>query len=125
MNELEGWTWDVIFQLQGMESNGNLKPAEKVIHNSTPEEEHGEEEHLEKLTTSKLAKKLNVTTSDMEKILLQEGYLIIKDDKLFLSPQGEACGGEWRYNKYKKGGTYFLWPESIIAELNQKGVSAK
>ncbi len=99
--------------------------AEKVIHDSTAEEEHGEEEHLEKLTTSKLGKKLNVTTSDMEKILLQEGYLIVKEDKLFLSPQGEACGGEWRYNKYKKGGTYFLWPESIIAELNQKGVSAK
>jgi len=26
MNELEGWIWDVIFQFQGMESNGNLKP---------------------------------------------------------------------------------------------------
>ncbi|MBE9100584.1 phospholipase D family protein [Vacuolonema iberomarrocanum] len=66
-----------------------------------------------KLTSSKLAKKLGISTKELMEKLTVAGYLEIKEDKHYLTPKSKEMGGEFRMGKF---GPYFLWPESISVE---------
>jgi phosphatidylserine/phosphatidylglycerophosphate/cardiolipin synthase-like enzyme len=63
-----------------------------------------------KLTTSRLAKKHNVTTSAAFSHLCALGYLELREKKYYLTDQGKSVGAEFRMGSY---GFYFLWPESL------------
>lgn len=65
----------------------------------------------EKLTTSKLGKKLGLSTQQLLEKLTASGYLELKEDKHYLTDKGKAVGGEFRMSK--RFGPFFLWPESL------------
>ena len=65
----------------------------------------------EKVTSSKLAKKLNLGTQDLLNKLIAVGYLELKDGKHYLTESGKAVGGEFRLSK--RFGPFFLWPSSL------------
>lgn len=65
----------------------------------------------EKLTTSKLARKLGLETQDLLDKLVAKGFLELRDGKHFITDAGKAAGGEFRMGK--QFGSYFLWPSSI------------
>ncbi|TOL08519.1 MULTISPECIES: phospholipase D family protein [Vibrio] len=65
----------------------------------------------EKLTSSKLAKKLGLKTNDLLSKLADSGYLEVSDGKHKLTEAGKAQGGEFKYSK--RFGAYFLWPEEL------------
>lgn len=66
-----------------------------------------------KLTTSKLAKKLGKTTSELIEEFVSKGYLEIRNEKEELTEKGKEVGGE---NKKGRFGTYFLWNENLSAQ---------
>jgi phosphatidylserine/phosphatidylglycerophosphate/cardiolipin synthase-like enzyme len=91
---------------------------ERVVDAPDAKRDHGDEQKAEdpeestgKLTTSKLATKLGLKTSDLTARLVKSGHLEVKDGKPYLTDQGKKAGGEWR--KSAKFGSYFLWPESL------------
>jgi hypothetical protein len=65
----------------------------------------------QKLTSSKIAKKLNLRTNEFLEKATDAGLLEAKDGKHFLTEAGKVAGGEFRMSK--KFGPYFLWPESF------------
>lgn len=65
----------------------------------------------DKLTTSKLGKKLGLSTQQLLEKLTESGYLEIKEDKHYLTEEGKAVGGEFRMSK--RFGPFFLWPASL------------
>lgn len=73
------------------------------------------EETGSKLTTSKLAQKLNIKTADLFIKLVENGYLELKGDKHFLTAKGKENGGEYR-TSHKFNGGYFLWTDSLNLE---------
>jgi len=73
------------------------------------------EETGSKLTTSKLAQKLNIKTADLFVKLVENGYLELKGDKHFLTAKGKENGGEYR-TSHKFNGGYFLWLDSLNLE---------
>lgn len=76
----------------------------------------------EKLTTSALSKRVGFRKAcEAEAFLEKMGYLQTVDGKYKLTPAGEKAGAEWGFSP-KKGGTYFLWPESVVEEC-EKGKS--
>lgn len=64
-----------------------------------------------KLTTSKLASKLGIKTSQLLDKLVAGGLLEMKGGKPFITDSGKAAGGEFRMSP--KHGPYFLWPDSF------------
>lgn len=71
-----------------------------------------EEDHIStKLTSSKLAQKLGIKTSELMERLVAGGYLETKDEKYYLTPKGKEVGGEFRMGP--RFGSYFLWVESF------------
>jgi len=75
----------------------------------TSESKKKEKKH-NKLTTSKLAKKLGITTDQLTKKLVFKGYLEIKDKKEELTETGKKAGGESKKGRF---GAYFLWDENL------------
>ncbi|EDM68139.1 hypothetical protein PE36_20699 [Moritella sp. PE36] len=65
-----------------------------------------------KLTSSKLAKKLGLKTSDLIDQLTSVGYLSLVDDKHSLTDKGKNAGGEFKYSK--RFGAYFMWSENTV-----------
>jgi len=65
----------------------------------------------EKLSTSKVAKKLGLKTADFIEKLTQNGALEYSDNKHTLTKKGEEFGGEAKYSK--RFGAYFIWPEDL------------
>lgn len=70
-----------------------------------------EEDGGNKLTSSKLAAKLGIKTSELIEKLVASGHLEIKSEKPRLTEKGKNSGGEFKYSK--KYGAYFLWPEDF------------
>lgn len=70
-----------------------------------------EEASLDKLTTSKLAQRLGVTTSELMEKFVQSGFLEARNEKHYITAKGKEVGGEFRMSP--KFGPYFLWPESL------------
>jgi phosphatidylserine/phosphatidylglycerophosphate/cardiolipin synthase-like enzyme len=83
---------------------------EKVDKDNPPITNH--EETSDKLTTSKLAQKLNMKTVDLLTKLVDDGYLELRGDKHFLTAKGKENGGEYR-TSHKFNGGYFLWSDSL------------
>lgn len=67
----------------------------------------------DKLTTSKLARKLGLKTTALTDQLLESGHLELKSGKPHLTEKGKQAGGEFRMSP--RFGAYFLWPESFFA----------
>ncbi len=64
-----------------------------------------------KLTTSKLAKKLGKTTSQLLEELVSQGYLKMENEKEALTEKGKQAGGESKKGRF---GAYFLWDDDFI-----------
>lgn len=75
------------------------------------EEEEGASTGYAKLTTSKVAKALSVTTAKLTDRLVAKGLLERTGDQLKLTYAGKNAGGEVRFSK--RYGPYFLWPKDI------------
>ncbi|EGC2195068.1 DNA repair protein [Salmonella enterica] len=71
----------------------------------------------DKITSTVLAKNLNISLHDLYQRLILEGFLT-KDcnNKLELTPKGIEAGGLCIPNRYKKNAVYFLWPSDITIE---------
>lgn len=100
---------EVRISMERVVEGGNSKPDAKA--DADPKIEDAEEAPG-KLTTSKLATKLGIKTTELTTRLVDAGYFEIKGGKPFLTDKGKQVGGEWR--KSSKFGSYFLWPESFI-----------
>jgi phosphatidylserine/phosphatidylglycerophosphate/cardiolipin synthase-like enzyme len=80
-----------------------------------PEEQQSPEADSDgKLTSSKLAKKLRVTTNDLLNHMVEHGLLEVQNGKHSLTPEGIRNGGEHRSNS--RFGPYFLWPENVFEQ---------
>ena len=66
---------------------------------------------MEKLTTSKLAKRLGMKTNELTEKLVQSGFLEVREGKHYITDKGKEVGGEFRMSQ--KFGPFFLWPESL------------
>ena len=65
----------------------------------------------DKLTSSKLAQKIGVKTSELLDQATSIGYLELRDGKHVLTPKGTAAGVE--HVAKSRFGPYFLWPEGV------------
>lgn len=68
-------------------------------------------EDMDKLTTSKLARALGMSTADLLERLMEKGFLDKDGDKFKLTPSGKQVGGEFKFSK--KFGPYFIWPKDM------------
>ncbi len=73
-----------------------------------------------KLTTSKLAQKLEIKTNELNKKFVQMGYLEKKNKDYHLTAEGKKAGGE---TKSTGSRAYALWDEKI--EKNIKAFDEK
>ena len=64
-----------------------------------------------KLSSSKLATKLGMKTSDMLDRFTAAGYLVLDDGKHRLTDKGNEVGCE--FVARSRFGPYFLWPENL------------
>ncbi len=69
------------------------------------------EDSTDKLTSSKLAQKLGIKTSELIERLVAADHLEFRDGKHYLTNKGKEVGGEFRMSP--RFGPYFLWPENI------------
>ncbi|PAT35227.1 phospholipase D family protein [Vandammella animalimorsus] len=76
--------------------------------------EEEEEAASNKLTSSRLAAKHKLKTTQLLDRLVQSGHLEIKGDKHHLTEKGKQAGGEFKFSK--KFGAYFLWPEDLALD---------
>lgn len=65
----------------------------------------------DKLTTSKLAKSLNMKTIELTDRLVAKGLLDRDGDQFKLTNAGKNAGGEFKLSK--KFGPYFIWPKDM------------
>lgn len=83
------------------------------VPNDNESKPEAEETSSDKLTTSKLAKKLGVKTGELTDKLVELGLLELRDGKHYITAKGKEFGGEFRMSP--KFGPYFLWPENFSA----------
>lgn len=82
---------------------------EKVAKES--EEDENSEGGFDKLTTSKLARKLGMKTNELTNKLITAGYLEVREGKNYITAKGKEAGGQFRTSP--RFGPYFLWPENL------------
>jgi phosphatidylserine/phosphatidylglycerophosphate/cardiolipin synthase-like enzyme len=75
------------------------------------EESGNEEEKTEKLTTSRLAKKIGIKTDELISKLVDGGFLESQNGANCLSKKGASVGGE--FIEKSRFGPYFLWPGDL------------
>lgn len=85
------------------------KVAKTSEQSDTASESGGEGE--EKLSTSRLGKKLGLSTKDLLTQLTEIGLLEIKEEKHYLTEAGKTAGGEFKMSK--RFGAYFVWPATL------------
>ncbi len=76
--------------------------------------EHSSEISTTKITSSKLAQKHKMKTSELLDKLASLDYLTQLDGKQTLTEKGKEAGGEFKYSK--RFGPYFVWPAEMIFE---------
>lgn len=81
---------------------------ERVETNTTEKSESSES--FGKLTSSKLATKLGLKTSQLLDRLTELGYLELKEDKHVLTTKAKEVGGESKKGQY---GNFFVWNADI------------
>lgn len=86
----------------------HLPMGEKETFISVEVEEKSIDKNNTKLTTYKLAKKLQMKTDELNKKFIEQGYLEEKGTKLYLTQKGKEIGAIWKPNKF---GGYILWDE--------------
>lgn len=86
------------------QSTANVAEKEVASDNDKPE----------KLTSSKLARKLGIKTNELLELLIASGYLTEQNGRTELTDKGKEIGGESRFSS--KFGPYFLWPENFSLE---------
>jgi phosphatidylserine/phosphatidylglycerophosphate/cardiolipin synthase-like enzyme len=74
-------------------------------------EENNEENQIDKLTSSKLAKQLKLSTKEFINTCCEKGYLQENEGKHSLTEEGKKIGGEFKYSK--RFGPYFVWPKDL------------
>lgn len=82
------------------------------VKTETPAEPENEVEtnNYAKLTSSKLATKLNLKTADLLEKFVEKGFLTSHENgKHYITDLGKSAGGEFRPSQY---GGYFLWNEN-------------
>jgi len=85
--------------------------AEKIEDIEEQDDKDGHNDYG-KLTTSKLAKVLDMKTSELTDKLISKGFLYQDNDQLKLTEAGKKSGGEFKFSK--KFGPYFLWPKDTV-----------
>ncbi len=88
--------------------------VEKISPNTDKKEKSSPEstEKNSKLTTSKLAKVLDMKTDQLTAKLVSKGFLQISDGKEELTEKGKSSGGESKKSRYGNG-SYFLWDRDL------------
>jgi len=84
--------------------------AEKVEEDEDTEEDESSSGY-DKLTTSKVARKLRIKTAELTDKLLTIGLLERDGDQLKLTEAGKRAGGESRVSR--RFGAYFIWPNDM------------
>jgi len=84
---------------------------EKIIIPNSKKETQELTGKQEKVTSSKLAKTLKLSTSELLDKLIKIGYVAEVDQKQVLTQKGVEMGGEAKTGRF---GGYFIWPEDII-----------
>lgn len=74
---------------------------------------HTDDEH-EKLTTSRLAKKLGLSTKELLEKFIENGFLELKNENHYITEKGKSVGGEFKISK--RFGPYFIWPATLSLE---------
>lgn len=72
---------------------------------------------LIKITSSKLANKLKLKTTELLDKLVLSGYIIEENDQHALTDKGITAGGEAKKGRF---GAYFIWPEDFTGEQKTK-----
>ena len=67
-----------------------------------------------KISTTALAKKLDLKKFELDSLLQEHGYVSRSDEGWELTPAGTERGGE--YTENEKFGRYIVWPEDLLAE---------
>ena len=75
-------------------------------------------ETYEKLSTSKIAKQIGITTRELNDKLIKAGHLAESAGKLELTDKGKKIGGESKKNQF---GPYFVWPQKLAEKNRPKG----
>lgn len=92
------------------ESSGLVSSLVSKVKNTFKNDDSDELAVAEKLTTSKLAKKLGKKTAETNQTLVDAGYLEKKGENFYLTDKGKKAGGEFKKGQY---GIFFLWPDNI------------
>lgn len=71
---------------------------------------------MNKVSTTELAKKRKIKTSELFKDFSSNKWIYRKDNNWHLTNEGRMAGGDIKYNP--KFGEYIVWPVNI--DLNQK-----
>lgn len=85
---------------------------ERVVEST--DEGKSDEEAGDKLSSSKVAKRLGMGTAEFLDRLAKQGYISSTDGKHALLPKGQAAGGE--FVAKSRFGPYFLWPVEFQPE---------
>lgn len=85
---------------------------EKIEKKLTPDEPKVKPKKSDssKITSSKLAAKLNLKTAEFMGLLSSNGYTHEEGDKVLLTKKGEDAGGEAKTGRF---GAYFIWPKEF------------
>lgn len=120
-------TLDSVQPVANMTNNANLKETVSFTENNKPlsdlyiENKYSKSsETNEKISSSKLAKKLGLKTNEFLNEMVEHGYLVMNGDKHNLSKKGESLGVE--HITKSRFGAHFLWPEDLVlTEENSQG----
>lgn len=67
--------------------------------------------NFDKLTSGKLAAKLDLKTAELHEKMTQKGWLELRENgRHYLTALGRSMGGEFKPSQY---GGYFLWPQDL------------
>jgi phosphatidylserine/phosphatidylglycerophosphate/cardiolipin synthase-like enzyme len=86
------------------------KPA--AVEQTVGAASEAEQDVGDKLTTSRLARKLGLKTADVLNRAASAGYIEAQGDQYALKPKGEEAGVE--FIPKSRFGAYFLWPEDLV-----------
>lgn len=84
----------------------SMKDGSEIVHNSTKQE---------LISSSKIAKRLNLSTNDFMAALLKCGYIEERENTFFLTELGQLIGGE--HVQKSKFSPYFKWPSNFDSSL--------
>ena len=95
--------------------HADTEDAEEVALESTKKYFAHEDASQNLMSSSKIAKRLNLSTDDFIDALLKCGYIEKRDNQMYLTELGESIGGE--HVEESRFGPYFKWPSSFKSSL--------